>query len=409
MAIDYIAYNSAGDRVAGVVEVDSVEEAEQRLWSSGLLVVQLRRRVEREGSSLLVRLFPTFFGVTFKDVVTATRQMETLLRAGVSLPIALRQLRDQTRSPGFKATLGDILAHVEAGERFSTACARHPRVFPPFYLRLLPLAEETGDLPTILNGILHTMERQQSVGSKVKGALVTPAISMVVAFIAGAILITFVLPRLVAMLGEFGGRLPASTRLLLSISDFGQTYGVYTFAALAVALLLANMYFTRTLQGIRVKDRFMLKAPVLSSIVQASAMFGVCSSLSLLLRAGVPPVAALRSVTTMVGNRIIQEALTRVEAQVTQGMRLGEACQRERDLPLLFANAIANGEQAGSLRQNLEALADYYQTETERVVSMGTTLIQPVLILLISGVVGFIAVSIVSAIYSVITPISETI
>lgn len=409
MAVDYVAYNKAGARVVGVANVDTVEEAEKQLWSSGLLLVEVNLREEKDEGSLAARLLPSLFSARLRDVVTATRQLETLLRAGVALPTALRQLREQTRNPGFRDVLRAVSKDIESGERFSRACAKHPDVFPSYYLRLLPMAEETGDLPTILNGLLTTMQRQLSVGSQAKKAVVTPAISLVVASFAGVVLFTFVLPRLVDLLGEFGGQLPLATRMLMNTAAFGQAYGIYVLLSLMLGVGSLSLFLTRSDLGMTIKDQSLMKIPVISGVVVSSAMFDVCSTMTLLLRAGVNPVAALRAITSMTGNRVLRTALATVESQVTQGARLGDAAKRQPDLPNLFSDTLANGDQSGALRQNLEALADYYQGETERAVAQSTTMLEPMLILLVGAFVGFIAIGIISGIYSVIPQIGSSI
>jgi len=410
LAIDYVAYNRAGERVTGRLEVESEEEAEERLWARDLLVVELRRaREPREGRSLLARYFPTFFGARLPDVITMTRQLETLLRAGVPLAVGLRQIRDQTRNPGLREALRDIVRRIEGGERFSTACAQHPEVFPSYYLRLLPMAEETGRLPDILRGLLHAMERQQNVASQARRAVVSPLISVTVALVAGAIMFTFVLPRLMALLAEFGGGLPLATRVLIGLSHFSQAHGVKVLVGVIVMVVALYLFFNRTRRGTYLKDRIQLRLPLVGRVVLASTMFDLCSVMALLLRSGVSPVGALRSVISIVGNQVIRGALVRVEAEVSQGGRLGQACRRQPELPALFSDTVTNGKQAGALRQNLEALTDFYQAETERSVAVGTNLLEPILIIAVGAVIGFVVVGIISGIYSIIPQIAKSI
>ena len=383
MAIDYVAYTHAGARVAGAMDVDSEEEAEERLWASGLIVIELRRRRESRRQSFMARILLRIFGARVSDVIVATRQMETLLRAGVALPQALRQVRDDTRNLALREAFRTMVEDVEGGDRFSRAVAQHPNVFPTYFIRMLPMAEATGELTTVLGGVLRTMERQAQVASQARRALFTPAISMVVGLVAAFLQFTFVLPQLVELLSEFGAELPTVTRVLITIANFSRSYGVYVIVTVILLFLLFFLYGTRTMQGRRAWHRILLGLPVVGPVVTSSTMFDICSTFVLLLRAGVASVNSLRTVITLVGNLTIRDALVLVEAEVTQGGRMGQAARRQSALPHLFSETLVNGEQAGALVQNLDALADFYEGETERRVQQGTGLIEPMAFLIV--------------------------
>ncbi|MEE8517919.1 MAG: type II secretion system F family protein, partial [Dehalococcoidia bacterium] len=358
MPIDYVAYNAAGARIAGMIEVESEEEAEQQLWASGLVVAELRRSDDEHPPSRYQRTMMRLAGAKTSDTIVFTRQLETLLRAGISIHQALRQLRSESRSISLRFALDRIIADVEDGERFSRAISKHPRIFPPFYLRMVPMAEETGDLPRILRDVTATMERQQRVASQARNAILTPAISLAVGFVAAFILFTFVLPRLVDLLSEFGTDLPRMTRILVAIASFSRVWAAAIVGGFIGAIVLVVLYVTQSAQGRRMWHIVLLRLPVIGPVVRSSTMFDVCSMLSLLLQAGVPPVAAIRAVTGTIGNIPIRDAFIRVDHEVTEGRRLGVSLQRYPVIPQLFSDTVANGEQAGALSQNLEALAE---------------------------------------------------
>ncbi len=408
MPIDYVAFNSAGSKVAGVIEADSEEEAEQQLWASGLVVAQLRRKDFGRRRSLYQRTVPQLLGTKLSDTIAFTRQLETLLRAGIALHQALRQLRDESRSITMRIAINAILEDIEEGEKFSRAIAKHPRVFPPYYLRMIPMAEEAGELPRVLRDLLNTMERQRRVAAQARNAILTPAISLIVGFVAAFILFTFVLPRLVELLGEFGTELPLATRILVIIAEFSRAWAALIAAGIVAVPTAIALLISRTRRGRRLWHSFLLRAPVVGPVVRASTMFDICSMFALLLQAGVAPVLAMRAVTGTIGNVPIREAFIRVDHEVTQGRRLGVSLQEHPVIPRLFSDTVANGEQAGALTQNLQALADFYEGETERRVQAGTSLIEPVAFLIVGGLIGFIAVAIIAGIYSVIPQIGAS-
>lgn len=405
MPIDYVAYNDAGSRVTGVVDVETEEEAERRLWGSGLLVVRLRaQRTVQVG--LPTRLALRVFGAGIQDVITFTRQLETLLRAGISLHPALRQLRMEARGIALREAIRQMAIDIEAGDRFSRAVGRHPKIFPAYFLRMVPLAEATGELPRLLKDLVRTMERQAVVAARARQAILTPALSLLVGFGALFVLFTLVLPRLVELLSEFDAELPATTRALVAIANFSQTNGMRTAIGLVVAGVGLFAFLRLTRAGQRFWHRTMLRLPVVGGVVMSSTLFDVSAMYALLLETGVAPVVALRTVTVSIGNSVLRDAFQRVEAEVTAGGRLGAALRKQAAIPSLFTETVSNGEQAGALTQNLSAMADYYQEETNRRVQAGTTLIEPVAFLIVGGVIGFVAVAIMSGIYSIIPQIS---
>ena len=407
MPIDYVAFNALGARVAGVLEVESEQEAEEQLWAEGLVVAQLNRRDPLRKEGLLPRLLPSLFRAKIGDTISFTRQFETLLRAGVPVHTALRQLREETGSVWMRQAISVIALDIENGERFSRAVAKHPKVFPPYYVRMMPIAEESGELAQILQDLTRTMERQQKVAAQARSALLTPVISLTIGVVAALILFTFVLPRLVDLLSEFGSELPLATRILVAVARFSDTWALYIFSSVLVIAIASVLYFRATDNGRRLWDTLVLRMPVIGSIVKSSAMFDICSLYGLLLNAGIAPVVGLRAVTGTIGNIRIREAFVRVGVEITEGQRLGQTLQKYPVIPVLFSETVANGEQAGALSRNLQALADFYEQETERKVEQGTTLIEPVAFVIVGSLIGFVAVAIISGIYSVIPTIAS--
>lgn len=407
MPVEYVAFNSAGERVTGTLDLTSEEEAERALWAEGLTVVDLKRRSVRRSEGPITLFLRAVSGARRKDTIAFTRQMETLLRAGVALPLALRQLRQDGRGISMSYALGRILEQVEGGGRFSAAVAEHPKVFPPYYIRMMPLAEETGDLPRILRDLTSTMERQERVGSQARNAILAPAFSLVVGFAAAFVLFSFVLPRLVALLEEFGTELPLATRLLVDLAAFARDWGLTTVLVIVAMVVLLTLYMVRTKRGRRTWDQLLLHSPVAGPIIRSTSMFDVSSMMSLLISSGISPVVALRTSVQTAANIHIKEALERVDEAVTQGGRLGSALLEEPVIPRLFSETVHNGESAGALVHNLEALSEYYQEETERRVQVGTTLIEPVAFLVVGAIIGFIAVAVIAGIYSIIPQVSQ--
>jgi type IV pilus assembly protein PilC len=332
--------------------------------------------------------------------------MASLLKSGVPLRRALETIRMQTTSPGMKFALQAVMSDIEGGSRLSDSLERHPTVFPPFYTRLIRVGEATGGLINTFGRLGETLQRRKAIQDKVRGALTYPLISLLVAGVAGIILVTVSLPALIGLLDEIGGELPLTTRILQFGAAFLQDYLLHLIGTLAAILVLIVLYF-RTPKGARVRDRMLLKMPVIGGVVQRSSMHALTSTLKNLIDEGVPLMESLRLSADSVGNLIIRDALQSAIAQAEGGMSLGQAFREQEIFPPLFTQGVVTGEVSGTLAETLGGLAEFYQQESERSIGAATELIQPAIILIVAGVVGFVAVAVLSGIYSTLGSVAN--
>ncbi len=396
MAIKYVAYNWQGEKVQGVLQTDSEEEAYERLEEDQLVPYRLTPHVRRRS---IVERFPGLFRPGPQEVIDFTRQLASLLRAGISLRRGLIVQREASRSMGLKDAVRQVIEDIESGSRFSDACATHPNVFPEFYIRLLRVGEATGGIGATLDQLHETMTKRKAVRDRVRSALTYPAISLLVAIIAGFVLITYSLPSLTGMLAEFGGTLPLPTRMLISIAHFLEVFGLIVMGMMG-ATGFAIVAFMRTRLGSIVRSHVLLKTPVVGTVVTHSNIFFLTTNLSTLLDAGLSPIEALNLAQEGMNNYLMRERLALVTAEASKGERLHEAFSHETIFPAVLSQSLASGETSGNLHDTLTGLADYYEEETERAVTWATELIQPTVIMILSGLVGFVAVAIVAGIYA---------
>jgi len=396
MAIKYEAYTKLGQKVKGVLQTDSEEDAYGQLEREELIPYRLRPVRTRK---TLTQLAPGLFRPKQQDVIDFTRQMAALLNAGIPLRRALIAQRDQARSPGLKNALKQVVESIESGMRVSDAFSRHAGVFPDLYLRLLRVGEATGGIPAALEQLTENMQRRKHVADRVKKALVYPAISLIVAFVAAYVLVTYSLPSLTSLIKDFGGEMPLATRILIAVSDALQAYG-FLFVGPTAALIVIAVLSMRTKVGKRLRDHVLLAAPLVGRVLRASNMFYLTTSLSTLLRAGIPPIEALRLTGEGMSNSVFRARLMTVTRKASEGMRLGQAFSEEQGFPSIIAQAVVTGEMQGNLSNTLTGLSEYYEDVTERTLSGATELIQPAVIMVVAGIVGFVAIAIVSGIYS---------
>jgi type IV pilus assembly protein PilC len=401
MVIKYVAYTWQGERREGVLEVDREEDARELLRQDQLIpyrLVQIRPRRS------LVQLAPSLFQPKPQDVIEFTRAMAALLRSGIALRESMVTLRDQSGSLGLKEALRRIIQDIEGGDRFSDACSRHPGIFSAFYVRLLRVGEATGGLASVMERLTETLLKRKAMRDKVKSALTYPMISMVVAIVVAVILVTYSLPALLGLLTEYGGTLPRNTQMLISLADFFAVYRIQVFLGVGAVVGVLLLYL-KTKRGTKLRDRVVLRIPVVGKVVMQSSLFSLTSTFSALLEAGIPTVEALRLSEDGLNNVILRERLERVIEEATAGARLGAAFKLHWPDPPLLSQGIITGETSGNLPETLQGLATYYEQESTRAISSATELIQPAVILLVSLLVGFVATAVISGIYSTLNSI----
>ena len=396
----YVAYTWQGERVKGVLQVNREEEAQDLLRRDDLIPYRLT--LVRPGPSLS-RLAPYLFKPKPQEIIEFTRSMAALLRSGISLHEALEMFRGESRGLGLKEVLRRVIEDIEGGMRFSDAMARHPAVFSRFYIRILRYGEATGGMARSLQQLSDNLGKTKVMKDKVKGALVYPLISLIMAVVVAVILVTFSLPALVGLLEEFGGELPFVTKLLISIADFVTAYRNQILVTI-VGIGAAGWAFFRTRYGAQVRDAALLRVPVVSGVLVQSNLFTLTSVFATLLEAGIPSVEALQLSSDSVGNRVLRARLAFI-TDVTEGGRLGVAFREHWPKPPLLSQAIVTGEASGGLAVSLHGLADYYEQESAKTINSALELIQPIVIILVAGLVGFVATAVMSGIYSALDSI----
>ena len=326
MAIRYEAYTWSGEKVSGVLETDSEADAYEKLQQEQLIPYRLAPIRPRRP---LVRLAPSLFKPKPKDIIDFTRQLASLIESGIPLLRALSAQYDQTNNAGLKYAIEDVIERVQAGDRLSEATARHPSVFPGSYSRLLRITEETGGIGETLRQLADSMEKNKAVKDRVKGALMYPAITLFLAIGAIFVLVKFSLPSLVNMLEDFGGEMPATTRLMITITDGlqGSSLNILIIGGVAVGL---TILYTRSTQGARRRDQLLLRLPVIGNVLVASNMFFFTSSFVTLLEAGIAPTEALRLTGQGMTNAVFREQLAAATTKASEGMRLGTPSQSKR-------------------------------------------------------------------------------
>jgi type II secretory pathway component PulF len=326
------------------------------------------------------------------QLVLSTRQLATLVKAGMPLLRALRTVSDQLDAGALRVAFSAVATDVESGVKFSEALSHYPRWFPPYYVNMVRAGEVGGLLDEILKRLAELLEKQARLRDRVRGALMYPAFVMVAAVGILIILMTFVVPTFLGMFTELGSELPLPTRILVAVSTAVRQWWWAVLAGMAGLWVLATA-FLKTPAGRRLTDQALLQAPVIGSLAERLLISRFARTFGTLLSSGVPILSALDTVRATVTNMIIDEALQDVERSLKVGESLARPMELSGVFPPLVTRMVALGEETGQLDRMLMQIADSYEEEVEVALGGLTQLLEPLLIVFVGGVVGFIVIA----------------
>lgn len=412
----YVAMDQKGKEQRGTIEVASQNEAIGRVKEMGLFptkIVEVDKAKEKgatkstaagkgkgkgkqKGGAMTINIkIPGLGGkVKGKVLTTFTRQLATLVDAGLPLLRGMRVLEKQERNPTLKSIIGELALSVEGGSTFSEALAQHPKVFNRLYINMVKAGELGGVLEVVLNRLAEFQEKAQKIKGKVVAAMFYPVAVLVVAVAILAVLVIIVIPKfkeVFAGLGE-GRPLPAFTQLVLNISDTVRYNMVGTVIVLAV-VIVSFVIFIKTKFGRHVWDKFKLKMPVLGPVISKVAISRFTRTLGTLVSSGVPILQALTIVRETSGNVVIANAVTAVHESVKEGETITAPLEASGVFPPMVISMVDVGEQTGALPEMMMKIADNYDDEVDNAVAAMTSLLEPIMIIFLAVIVGSIVIA----------------
>lgn len=392
---NYKAKDQKGTEARGKVEAESVEQAARLLRERGLVVYSLRP--QREGLLSLWRKFSE--RVTLSDVANFTRQLSTMITAGLPITDALVIIRAQSK-PGIKKVTAQILSEVEGGSSLANALAKHPKVFSPVYISLIRAGEEGGVLDNVLARLADNLEKQREFQAKVKGALIYPTIVVVGMIIVGAIMMIFVVPKLTSLYDEFQADLPTATKVLISVSNFTSRFW-WVLPAIGFGLGWIFLTYIKTETGRRKFDEFKFKIPIAGPLQKQIILAEFTRTLGLLVGAGVSILEALRVVAGVVGNVVVQEGINKASEQVEKGFPLAYALSQQPEIfPPILSQMLSVGEETGKLDEVLGKVSHVFEQESEESVKGLTAAIEPIIMIALGIGVAFLVIAVIMPIYN---------
>lgn len=395
----YTAKNNIGSTVSGDVEARNREIAVSLLKNQGFTVISIR-----EKSSDISDLLSDLRGVPFGEVVTFTRQLSTMISAGLPISRSLEVLSSQAENKKFKKIITEILRSVEGGSSLSASFSSYPKVFSNTYVSLVRAGESSGKLDIILKKLADNMEADRELNSKFKSAMIYPMVVMIAMVVVVIILMIFVIPKLTEMYEGMQIELPAVTKFVISVSNFVVKY-IYIMFILVIGAVVGIRSFLSSEKGKGIISEFIIKVPVFGKITLMKDYASFSRTLSLLIGAAVPIVDALNIVSVTMSGMQLRRSIQEAAKQVEKGNSLSAFFKSDSTFPSLLGQMTGVGEETGKTDEVLERVAIYYEGEVNNLVKGLSSALEPIILVMLGTMVGFLVVSVITPIYKLTSSI----
>jgi type IV pilus assembly protein PilC len=402
MDYQYIAYTPDKKLVKGRLSATDEAAAASVLNYGGYQLVSLTTKTPflNMGS-----VSGRFSRIKQRDIVMFSRQLALLLESGTDIVTSLELLQSQITNRGFKTILGEVASDIRGGTSLSNAMSKHPRAFSEMYHRTISAGEQGGNLEVVLRQVADYMERSVLTEKKIKSALSYPLMLAGVAVVVVIIIVAFVMPTFIDLYSAFDVKLPMATQMLINVSGWLIQYGLFLLLVVVAAGVLGYVYI-RTPAGKYQFDKLMLTMPVIGRINILTELSRACRTMSLLFKVGLPLPEIMSMVIHGSSNKVMIEALTEVQQELIRGQGLSKPMGKNKLFLPLMVQMVGVGEETGNLDNTLTTVAQSYEVEADDRTSSAIGLIQPAMIIIIAIVIGFIAISLLSAMYSIYGQIS---
>ncbi len=410
----YNAFNADGKKVSGNLEAASLSSAKSTLKNQGLFVSHISESSKKSASfnvsqlktMQLADIMALEIGggkVSFKELVAFTRQFATLVDAGMPVIESLDTLIDQAESRGFIQVLQQVRTEVSEGKRLDEALLEHPKYFNNLYVNMVYAAQSTGKLGSVLLELADILEERQALTAELKSALTYPVLMLVVGLALISFLLVSVVPKITEMFADMGQALPEATIFLLNTSNWLQNHGLLLLIGLCLLAFSYKIFIRKNIQAKKIQDRTLLKLPKIGKLFEQIALVRFTGALSSLLSAGVPMLKSLEISKKLMPNAYIGDKIDHMQTQVREGVPLARAMKEAKCFPSLLINMTRVGESSGRLPQMLARLYSANNTELKNSLKGLTTLIQPLLLMLMGGLIAFIMIAVLLPIFELNT------
>ena len=389
----YKAINENGSNVEGIIDADSVKTASEKLKKEGIYLSSISETKKSMGRS-----FIPFKGVSSSELAITTRQFSALISAGLPLEASLVALSEQTEDQKLREVLTQVRDKVSEGSSLTNALTEHRNVFSELYTNIVKAGEASGNLDVVLFRLADFLEKSAALRSRVSSALIYPIFMFVIGTGVLLFMMTYVIPRITKIFEESDRSLPFITLVLITISNFLTNHFVLIFILIGVTVFMA-VRFLRTENGKRYIDKLILRLPIFGKLASKVAISRFSRTMGTLVGSGIPLLDALEIGEAVIGNTVFIDSLEKVRVSVREGSNLAAPLRDSEVFPPLVTRMIAVGEQTGEMEDMFNKIADIYDLQVETTLSALTSLLEPVMILLIGVVMAFIVFAILLPIF----------
>lgn len=390
----YKAINSEGQRIEGSQSADSESQIREMLLSNQYYPLSIEKENSKSKKS-----FSFNSKVKLKDIAVFCRQFYVMLDSGLSIGKALNILIEQCEKPKLREALIGVNGELKRGETLASSMRKRKDVFPNLLTSMIDAGERSGNLDIILKRMAEYYEKETKIRGKIKSAMIYPIVLGVVAIIAITFILTFVMPTFVQMFEENNVELPMSTKMVLGTSKMLGKYGIIIFLILVTAIILLGKYL-KSEEGQYKLSSINLKIPVIKKLTQKIIVSRFTRTMGIVSSSGMSLVTSIEIVASVVGNKIAEKELLKVKEKVLKGEGLGDSIMNIKIFPPMLASMVKIGEEAGSLDSILDKTADFYDDELEREIKTATALIEPIMIVLMGIIIGFLLISILTPMFT---------
>lgn len=397
----YTKLNNTGLKDRGTIEASTLSDARRKLRAAGVHIIEIS-----DGKPEILSENSSGVGTTSsqrikqRDLTTATWQLSTLLRAGIPLVPALSALVEQLSNHALAKVFAHICNKVSEGKSFADALEEYPSVFSEIYVSLVKAGEATGTLENVLSQLAQMLEKRNNLVNKVKSAMVYPLFMATVGTVVVVFIFTFIIPSITKLFLEMNRDLPLPTVMLISISTFIQDYFRLIALVLGTSAISAILAF-KSGTGRRIWDRYILRFPLFGNLILKISVSRFSRILAVLLASGLSIVEALDLSRKVIGNTLLSEIIENARDAISKGQSIAQSFRKEEVFPPIVLHMIAAGEKSGNIEEGLTNVADVFDSEVESEVKALTSLLEPVMIILLGIIVGFIVLSILLPIYDI--------
>ncbi|MCD6550212.1 type II secretion system F family protein [bacterium] len=398
MKFRYVVQTKKGKKKEGIIDAFTLSEARMMLLEKDWIVLSLEPFEEKKRKKIRI---PLFGKVSFVDKLLFTKHLGMMIKSGVPLREAVLEIRKGTRSRKFKAVLEGVIESLDNGESLARSLSRYPDVFDPLFVNLIKVGEESGTLEETFRYLAIQLEKTYSLSKKIKSAMLYPILILTATFTLIGVLALFIFPKLIPLFEGFNIELPLPTRILLWGVKTVQNYGI--FVAMIILFFLGFLVFISRLRPVKsFFHHLILKLPVVRKFSRDSNLAYLARTLGTLVKSGVPIIEALDITSKTLKNIVYQDYLRKSVLSIQRGKEIGLSLAKEPKLfPSVFSRMISTGEKTGRLEEALFYLADFYESEIDDAAKNLSQVLEPVLLIMVGFLVGFVAVSIIMPIYKI--------